>query len=96
MKAIVARVVPATCGDFGSMVELDFISEELGRFSLVMQEKLRDRALTEEAVNALQHLVMNDLKDVAIPDAEKPEAEKPAEKQPEKAPSKKAPEETVN
>ncbi len=56
------------------------------------QEKLRDRALTEEAVNALQHLVLNDLKDVGIPVAEPPApasvaapAEKPAVK---KAPEK--------
>ena len=30
-------------------------------------DKLRDRALTEEAVNALQHLVLNDLQGVAAP-----------------------------
>ncbi len=60
------------------------------------QEKLRDRALTEEAVNALQHMVMNDLKDVAIPDAEPPAMEKPVERSPEKVPAKKAPEESVN
>lgn len=37
INAIVARVVPGMCGDFGLIVELDFISEELEEGSFVMQ-----------------------------------------------------------
>ncbi|MDX1922351.1 MAG: hypothetical protein SFW65_04395 [Alphaproteobacteria bacterium] len=56
------------------------------------QEKLRDRALTEEAVNALQHLVLNDLKDVSIPVAEPTMSASPVAAPVEKPLIKKVPE----
>ncbi|MBY0428235.1 MAG: hypothetical protein K2Q32_03350 [Alphaproteobacteria bacterium] len=42
-------------------------------------DKLRDRALTDEAVNALQHLVLNDLQGVAVPTIVEPKTESKSE-----------------